>query len=77
MRFAGQKALVTGAAGGIGQAIVAGLSAEGATVAVTDLDCSGLEGVTRFDGDLQDGDFVSGHDGSVVAVRDRVQPASA
>ena len=33
MRFSGKTALVTGAAGGIGQAIVAGLRAEGARVA--------------------------------------------
>ena len=41
MRFAGKKALVTGAAGGIGKAIVARLQAEGATVAAADLDLSG------------------------------------
>lgn len=57
MRFAGEKALVTGAAGGLGQAVVRGLLAEGAEVAVTDRDTSGLDGVLRFDGDLTDGAF--------------------
>jgi NAD(P)-dependent dehydrogenase (short-subunit alcohol dehydrogenase family) len=37
MRLKGQKALVTGAAGGIGRAIVARLRADGATVLGTDL----------------------------------------
>lgn len=57
MTFSGKRALVTGAAGGIGQAIVAGLRAQGATVAVTDRDTSGLSGVTHLDGDLLDADF--------------------
>ncbi|MEO0485687.1 MAG: SDR family oxidoreductase [Pseudomonadota bacterium] len=37
MRFAGKSVLVTGAAGGIGQAIVAAFRAEGARVAGTDM----------------------------------------
>ncbi len=57
MRFAGGKALVTGAAGGLGRAIVRGLLAEGAQVAVTDRDTSGLDGVLRFDGDLTNAAF--------------------
>lgn len=57
MRFAAQKALVTGAAGGIGKAIVEGLLAEGAMVAVSDRDTSMLSGVSRLDGDLMDADF--------------------
>jgi NAD(P)-dependent dehydrogenase (short-subunit alcohol dehydrogenase family) len=48
---------VTGAAGGIGRAIVAGLLAEGARVAVTDRDTSGLSDVTHLDGDLRDAAF--------------------
>ena len=38
MQLENRKALVTGAAGGIGQAIVARLQAEGAMVAASDLD---------------------------------------
>ncbi|KNG93243.1 SDR family NAD(P)-dependent oxidoreductase [Pseudaestuariivita atlantica] len=51
MRFAGQVALVTGASGGIGKAIVAVLRAEGATVATTD------RAGSDFDGDLMDAAF--------------------
>ena len=36
MRFEGKTVLVTGAAGGIGQALIAAFAAEGAQVAVTD-----------------------------------------
>ncbi|WP_430303234.1 SDR family NAD(P)-dependent oxidoreductase [Shimia ponticola] len=57
MRFEGKRALVTGAAGGIGRAIVAGLLAEGAHVAVTDRDTSALTGVTHLPGDLLDPTF--------------------
>ena len=66
MRFAGKTALVTGAAGGIGQAIVSGLLAEGAKVAASDRDCSMLEGVTAFEGDLLDPDFCDTLPGRVV-----------
>ena len=57
MRFQGKTALVTGAAGGIGQAIVAGLRAEGCKVAVTDRDCSGIDADAHFPGDLLDANF--------------------
>nr|WP_147126738.1 SDR family oxidoreductase [Shimia ponticola] len=57
VRFEGKRALVTGAAGGIGRAIVAGLLAEGAHVAVTDRDTSALTGVTHLPGDLLDPTF--------------------
>ncbi|MEO0356900.1 MAG: SDR family oxidoreductase [Pseudomonadota bacterium] len=66
MRFDGKVALVTGAAGGIGQAIVAGLRAEGCRVAVTDRDCSALRAEVRFDGDLLDGAFCDHLPGRVV-----------
>ena len=51
MRFKDKKALVTGANGGIGQAIVARLRAEGATVLTTDRDGADVTG------DLLDGAF--------------------
>ncbi|MDX1784768.1 SDR family NAD(P)-dependent oxidoreductase [Roseovarius sp. ZX-A-9] len=65
MRFEGKTALVTGAAGGIGQAIVHGLRAEGAHVAVTDRDTSGLDADAHFDGDLLDGAFCDALPGRV------------
>ena len=40
MRFHGKKALVTGAAGGIGKSLVRKLRAEGASVAITDITLS-------------------------------------
>ena len=60
MRFAGRKVLVTGAAGGIGAAVVAGFLAEGAEVAATDRDASGIEATAQIDGDLLDGPFCDG-----------------
>jgi 2-keto-3-deoxy-L-fuconate dehydrogenase len=54
MRFEGKKALVTGANGGIGQAIVARLRSEGATVLTTDRDGADITG------DLLDGAFCDG-----------------
>ena len=53
-RLAGRKALVTGAAGGIGQAIVARLKNEGACVAVADLDVSESDGDAALPGNLLD-----------------------
>ncbi|MEM7058531.1 MAG: SDR family oxidoreductase [Pseudomonadota bacterium] len=52
MRLAGKKALVTGAAGGIGQAIVARLQEEGAVV--TGLDLTEAPADHFFRGDLTD-----------------------
>lgn len=68
MRFKGQKALVTGASGGIGKALVAALRAEGAAVAVTDRDTSNIEAEVNFDGDLLDGAFCDGLPGRAVEV---------
>ncbi|MFI5047874.1 MAG: SDR family NAD(P)-dependent oxidoreductase [Acidimicrobiia bacterium] len=45
MNFAGRTALVTGGARGIGEAIVGALAAEGASVAVCDLDLEGARAV--------------------------------
>ncbi|WP_371225753.1 SDR family NAD(P)-dependent oxidoreductase [Roseovarius sp. 2305UL8-3] len=57
MRFKEKKALVTGAAGGIGQTLVAMLRAEGASVAVSDRNTSAVEAEAHLDGDLLDGAF--------------------
>lgn len=57
MRFSGKRALVTGAAGGIGAALVAMLRAEGAAVAVTDRDSSRVEAEAHLDGDLREAAF--------------------
>lgn len=54
MRFDGKRALVTGAAGGIGAAIVRALRAEGAKVAVADRDVSAVEAEAHLPGDLLD-----------------------
>jgi 2-keto-3-deoxy-L-fuconate dehydrogenase len=56
MRLDGRKALVTGAAGGIGAAIVEKLRAEGATVLGADRPGTGAD----VQGDLTDGAFADG-----------------
>lgn len=53
-RFEGKTALVTGAAGGIGAAIVRMLRAEGASVAVADRDVAGIKADAHLPGDLTD-----------------------
>ena len=65
MRFQGKKALVTGAAGGIGQVIAAMLRAEGAQVAVTDRDTAGITAEAHVDGDLLDPGFCDALPGRV------------
>ena len=57
MRFNGKKALVTGAAGGIGKSVVRKLRAEGASVAVTDINASHIEAEAHFPGDLSVAQF--------------------
>jgi len=57
MRFNGKKALVTGAAGGIGKSLVRKLRAEGASVAVTDINVSHIEAEAHFPGDLSIAQF--------------------
>ena len=57
MRFNGKKALVTGAAGGIGKSLVRKLRAEGASVAVTDINVSHIEAEAHFPGDLSVAQF--------------------
>ena len=57
MRFNGKKALVTGAAGGIGKSLVGKLRAEGASVAITDITVSNVEAEAHFPGDLSSAQF--------------------
>lgn len=47
MRLAGKRAIVTGGAGGIGRATAAAFAAEGAAVAVLDLDEAGARAVAE------------------------------
>ena len=57
MRFQGKKALVTGAAGGIGKSLVRKLRAEGASVAITDITIGNVEAEAHFAGDLSAAQF--------------------
>lgn len=59
-RFHGKCALVTGAAGGIGAAIVRQLRSEGASVAVADRSVAGIEAEVRLEGDLLDAAYADG-----------------
>ena len=60
MQLENRKALVTGAAGGIGQAIVARLQAEGAMVAASDLDLAASAANALIPGDLRDTGYADG-----------------
>jgi 2-keto-3-deoxy-L-fuconate dehydrogenase len=55
--FHGKTALVTGAVGGIGAAIVKQLRAEGVRVAVADRDVSGIRAEAHLPGDLLDATY--------------------
>ncbi|WP_170787041.1 SDR family NAD(P)-dependent oxidoreductase [Ruegeria lacuscaerulensis] len=57
MRFVGKKALVTGAAGGIGASIVSNLRAEGALVAAADRNVDGIDADAHLPGDLSQADY--------------------
>lgn len=59
-RFTGKTALVTGAAGGIGLAIVRMLRAEGARVAVADRDVSTMEADAHLPGNLLETAYADG-----------------
>ena len=54
MNFTGKRALVTGAAGGIGGSITSMLRSAGARVAVTDHNTDGIDAEAHFPGDLTD-----------------------
>lgn len=57
MKLEGRKALVTGAAGGIGKAVVAKLQEQGAIVCVTDISLSESIAEFNLEGDLTDASF--------------------
>ncbi len=59
MDFTNKRALVTGAAGGIGSAIVAQLRAAGAKVAVADRDVTNIMAEAHLPGDLTDPQYAS------------------
>ncbi|RYE53675.1 MAG: SDR family NAD(P)-dependent oxidoreductase, partial [Rhizobiaceae bacterium] len=58
--FQGKTALVTGAAGGIGAAIVRQLRAAGARVAVADRDVAGIEAEAHLAGNLLEAGYADG-----------------
>jgi 2-keto-3-deoxy-L-fuconate dehydrogenase len=58
--FDGKVALVTGAAGGIGGAVVRALRARGARVAVADRDVAGVAADAHLPGDLRDAGYADG-----------------
>jgi 2-keto-3-deoxy-L-fuconate dehydrogenase len=70
--FEGKVALVTGAAGGIGAAIVRGLQARGARVAVADREVAGIAADAHLPGDLRDGGYCDSLPGAVVAALGRL-----
>ncbi len=57
MKLVNKKALLTGASGGIGHAILRTLKQQGASVAVADMDCSHLDAKIKLPGDLLDSDY--------------------
>lgn len=57
MRLSGRNALVTGAAGGIGRAIVAKLKAEGGRVAAADKALEDIDADVLLPGDLADPEY--------------------
>ncbi|MBV9562170.1 MAG: SDR family oxidoreductase [Bradyrhizobium sp.] len=72
MGLSGKGALVTGAAGGIGRAIVARLRNAGAAVAVADRDAARIEAEVRLAGDLLDGAYADGLPNAAAAALGRL-----
>lgn len=66
MNFAGKNALVTGAAGGIGEAIVRLLRNAGARVAAADRDVTGIDAEAHLPGDLTNPEYTKNLPASVV-----------
>ena len=60
MEFKDTRALVTGAAGGIGSSVVERLRKAGAKVAVADRDTDGIKAEARLPGDLLDAGYADG-----------------
>ena len=57
MKLEGKKALITGAAGGIGQSVVAKLQAQGAIVCAADINLSESHADYKLEGDLTDSNY--------------------
>lgn len=70
--FTGKTALVTGAAGGIGLAVVRTLRAQGARVAAADREVSGIEAEAHLPGDLRDPAYADGLPAAAAAALGRV-----
>jgi NAD(P)-dependent dehydrogenase (short-subunit alcohol dehydrogenase family) len=60
LRFTGKKALVTGAAGGIGLALVSALRRQGAAVAAADRDTASVDADVHLPGDLLETAYTEG-----------------
>lgn len=68
----GKAALVTGAAGGIGAAVVRALRAQGARVAVADRDTQGIEAEAHLPGNLMEAAYADGLPAAVVRALGRL-----
>jgi NAD(P)-dependent dehydrogenase (short-subunit alcohol dehydrogenase family) len=70
--FTGKTALVTGAAGGIGAAVVRMLRAQGARVAAADRDTAGIDADAHLPGDLLDPGYCDALPGAALAALGRL-----
>ena len=76
--LAGKVAIVTGAAKGIGAAIASALTAEGATVVISDIDDeNGLKLVSQLEGDGKKAVYVRADVGNAADIDDLFRQASA